>query len=472
MEGSQALQQIGAAYSAPPLPAETPLTGNFASHNVQKQTVEPYIQDEQRISSDVIELAKFNISTQWEMVATRLGFSERDKALLKLKHLGENEEEHLSYRATPPGYCPLIEEMIRIAQSEKNLTKEVIIQALDQATDLPEISFKHAQKASEMLLDCESHSQKKYDSYIFLIWVKHPERLDACPLPNTTSCPVRQAGYDWALKNSDKLVILWFSSSTLNAEQNDKKMIREFQDTVRSNGISNLLVLDVDDIDWGDETRRRSIAYDTEVPLKTFLKLCNSDIPFTEYIDGLRIALLSMGSKCIFSASRDKNNSILQEDIPNRGLYVDIDYYPVSFQTYADQRKPLCRDGSFDIPRYDKGVRHNRYVIPNSLLAVCNEKQSSLNQWPLSGCFTKNARVARYQPYLCAKTETFRMSDVEYRDDGKLAKWRRCITWRNNYKDKDTNRPLALKGGQQPEHLARHLQNPQSRNDPMLPKQQ
>ena len=475
MEGVRAPQQTEKFYTSPPIPAEKPLTGNFASHSVQKEEVEPYIQDEQRISSDVIELAKFNISTQWEMVATRLGFSEQDKALLKSKHLGENEEEHLCRRETPPGYCPLIEEMIRTAQSEKKLTREAIIKALDQAANLPCISFESAQKASEIYLDCESNPGKKYDSYVFLIWVKHPERPGACPLPNTESCPVQQAGYDWALKNPDKLVVLWFSSSTLNAEQNDKKMIREFQDTIRSSEVSNLLVLDVDDINWGDEARSRGFNDDTKVSIKTFLRPRNPEISFANYIDGLRIVLLSMGSQCIFSASVGKNYSIQRKDIPNRGAYFDVDYYPVAYKSYADPGKPFCRDACLDMPYFNNGQRHlNQEFIPNSMLAICNEQQSFLCKWPLTGCVDRNAHMARCQPYLCSETKTFRMSDLTYDDHGNKIEWNRDSTWVDSFKDKSTNRPLILRERQYseekqyPEYLIKYSENPQGKKDPML----
>ena len=241
-----------------------------------------------------------------------MSFSDKDKQVLMSKYIGENEQEHLAMRKSALGYCSLIEEMIRMAEYERGIPQEVIIQALDQGSGLHDISFERAQECSQTTLDCDVDPERKYDSYVFLIWIKHPERLQACPLPNTESCPVQKASSGWALNNPDKLVVLWFSSSTFNTEKNDKKIIEEFRDKICSNGISNLLILDVDNIDWGYEKRKKYSYEEFEILIKDFLKPGNPESIFSDYIDGLRIALLSMGKKCILSSLRGESYSLQQ----------------------------------------------------------------------------------------------------------------------------------------------------------------
>ena len=447
-------------------------SGSFAYRSVEEKEVEPYIRDEQEISSEVIELAKFEISTRWGEVATIMGFSDEDKQALKSKYIGTNEEEHLDMRYSPPGYCLLIEEMIRMAEHERGIPKEVIIQALDQGSNLHGISFERAQKSSQILLDYGVNPKNKYDSYIFLIWIKHPEKFQSSPLPNTKSCPVQKTSSGWALCNPDKLVVLWFSSSTFNAQNNDKKTIDDFRHIMTLNEVSNLLLLDVDSIDWGNEKRKKYSQDELKVPIKDFLYPKNPEVEFGEYLDGLRVILLSMGKMCILSALRGENYHIQKEDVPGRGAYFDMDYIPIHFQSYSHSYKPLCRDACFDCSYFYRGRRSiEKYIIPNSMLATCNEHQSTLEEWSMLMCFSEHGDMARKQPYLCSNTKIFRMSDVKYDENGFLVKWNRDLTWSVSFKDKDENDPLVLKREQYPEYLVKYLENPRCKNDPMAPKQ-
>ncbi|UYM17621.1 hypothetical protein [Endozoicomonas euniceicola] len=449
-------------------------TASFSSYGVTKQDekAEASFSDREALSAAVIELAKFNLSIKWERVASKLNFDQKSINFLKDKHIGSNEDAHLKLRQDYPGYCSLIEEMLTTAYITKKIPPELIIDVLDSVLeDQSELSFRDAQKADFTLVRMSNKSNKKYESYVFLIWIKHPASKEAHPLPNTKRNPVQQNAYDWAIRNPDKLVILWFSGSTLNKKNNDSKILDDFASTVALKGVRNLFLFNVDHIDWGDEKRKKFCPSDKEIDISSLLQPDNPEIKFSSYLNGLRVLLLSRGSSCILSAAKKSSYLIRKDDVPTCGSYFDMDYIPIPFNTYSHCKKILCRDGSFDDPWFYQGrkVFLNKST-PNSMLATVDESLSGLDNWPIFSSYSRNKNMAKNQPYYYSVTLLFRMSDVYYDDKGKKIKWDRDTTWKSDFEDDGFNHPLFFDREKYPAYLLELLKNPLSKNDPMAPK--
>lgn len=148
-------------------------------------------------------------------------------------------------------------------------------------------------------------------------------------------------------------MVLWFSSSMLDVSSDDHCQLLQCQNQNFSEGITNLIILDVDDIQWGTEKR---FQYDNrqEKELICDSLRFNGEDTFVDIIDRLRIVLLSRGSTYIKSAM--KTPSIPEADIPTRGAYFDVDYTPVPFTTFYHPTRQLCRDGTFDEIFLSKGL--------------------------------------------------------------------------------------------------------------------
>lgn len=444
-------------------------TGKYLHRTLQTVEAKTSLPGEKKVSSEVIELAKYNIVKNWRKLATQLDFSEEEQEILKLQYLGMDEQPHLEMRNDEPGYVALVEKLIELAECNKKIPVDRIIQSLDSSSNCSVVSFSNAQKACQVMLDNDDVPGRKFSSNIFLIWIKHPDKKGDHPIPNTELRPVQQKSYDWAIKNPDKLVVLWYSSSTLNHENNEEAVIFGYQKEVVSSGACNLFVLDVDKIDWGDKRRKKYRHLEETYKIDSFLTLSNFELSFMEYLDGLRVALLSEGSQCIISSASRMGWQIREEDIPENSTYFDQDYEAIPFRAYRDSYKPLCRDACFDKYCFMQGIRMVDCVIPNSMLATCNEHQSTLDRWPIKDCFGKLDKVAECEPYLFGKTKVFRMSDVNYDDNGIMTSWKRITTWTDGFKDQSRTLPLLIENKAVPEYLIKYLQKPESKDDPMAP---
>ena len=282
-------------------------------------------------------------------------------------------------------------------------------------------------------------------------------------LPNTDDCPVKQRCYDWAQHNKDKLVVLWYSSSRLDSEE-ERTALYNFQKKSLYDGITNILILDVDKINWGDEKRHR-YGFEEKTEISNLLVFDDKQL-FCQVLDGYRPALLSRGSSCIKSAMRQSH--ITEAEIPTRGAYFDMDYIPIPFKTFYHPRRQICRDGTFDTIGFCDGRLYFRNIIPNSFLASDEDNNEMLTDFPLAKAFAELSRCACYNPHLVATTTVFRMSDCTYTDNGNLIKWERNDTWNHGYSDKTISRPLSIDKPPIPEYLAKYLASSSSKSDPMV----
>ena len=408
-------------------------------------SVKPYsVQENQKkLSQEAIDLAKYRLSRNWEDVAKKIGFPDREIKKLESKHLNGIIAPPAMSTNFEQGYPPLIAEFLDISLYQMKIPVDTILEALDKYG-----SYKEAQYAAVCKSDCKKN-QSGYSSYIFLIWIKNPNTKEAQSIPNTQQRPVQQTCVNWAIFNPDKLVTLWYDSRTFT---NDRDMtdIESFRKQVGTLNISNLLLLDIAHIEWGDEERsfnRRS----GKVKISDAMHPHTPTLDFSHFIDGLRVLFLSMGHACISSAGTKKNPDLCDENIPWGGAYFDIDYKPIQFDHYHSN-KPLCRDGTFDIPILIRGRKlfiAEERALPNSMLMTCCERHAKpvLASLPLRKSFGEIQDLANQKPFLFSTTNIFRMTDVHYSLEGKRLKWARKKTWGDDFKDETDSVPLSMPNG-------------------------
>ena len=417
------------------------------------------------LSNACIDFIKYRIGNNWGDFAINLGFSRCEIRSLKRKRISTKQVKCELRQVKIPGSVFLVEDLLRTALMQKGLTAEAIFDALEE-------SVKHGMKR-EILRDMNNQmfspvdlsfaQSGRFESYIFLIWIKKDHKSLA--LPNTSDCPVMQRCYDWANHNPNKLVVLWFSSSMLDDFSDDHNQLLEFQQRSISEGITNLLLLDIDNIDWGDEKRLDNFDSE-EMMLISDALLFGGKNKFYEVIDRLRIVLLSKGS--IYIKSATKTPYISQADIPTRGAYFDIDYIPVPYRTLFDQRG-LGRDRAFDKMVFDgQGVLQVRGMVPNSFLAVSEEGHKAIMNFPIRYPYMNLTTYAQRYPHLVATTKLFRMSDCLYEDDGTLLKWKRETSWLKTYNDRSAVCPLSPAVPPVPDYLAQFRKTPDGMADPMI----
>ncbi len=453
-------------------------SSSFSYRSCEQAIPESFIQRE------ALDLLKNQLSKDWVKVATTLDFPLNTIQSIHDRFIGCDESKHLELRYTEPGYVELTVHLVELAK-ENGHSFDSIIQAIKQVIGTNRFFGKTAFLLSDLLVEANNihsgqlsasydlSSKEKWESYIFLIWVKNPDDPNADALPNTPDRPVQQKAIDWARCNPNKLVVLWYSSTPLNyGNGGGIERIKDYRQSIYEIGLNNLLVLDVDHVEWSPSIEP-SFPYDQlltfqDCLLQTRRKFCPA---FSHVIDNLRISLLSQGSSAITSASLKGEINLKQEKIPRRGACFDIDYIPIMFKTYQHPYKPLCRDGSFDRPHYRDGVKRiqDSNAITCSMLAATNEKTPILtDQFLRLLTFTALTQIGEEKPYLCSTTHTFRMTDVLYTHSGKMTSWNR----ENTLQTCDTsgkNSTLMIHKQKMPEYLARYRTSQESHNDPMLP---
>ena len=413
------------------------------------------------LSNACIDFIKYRIGGNWCDFAVSLGFSGREIRWLKRKYISKKQVSDEVRRVKIPGSVFLVEDLLRKAVTQKGLSAEAIFAALE------EYGMKHAiltdiNNQIFSPVDLSFAQSGRFESYIFLIWIKKDRKSLA--LPNTSGCPVMQRCYDWANHNPNKLVVLWFSSSMLDDSSDDHDQLLHFQQRSISEGITNLLILDIDNIHWGGEKRLDSFDSEEMMLISDALRF-DGKHKFVGVIDRLRPVLLSKGSEYIKSAM--KTRYISPADIPERGAYFDVDYIPVPFRTFCE--RCLCRDRAFDKMVFDgKGVLRIRGMMPNSFLAVSEEGHKAIMNFPIKDPYLNLGTYARRYPHLVATTKAFRMSDCHYKDDGTLLKWKRETSWEKTYRDRSAICPLSPAVPPVPEYLATFKKTPDGMVDPMI----
>ena len=436
------------------------------------------------ISREALDVLKNHLSKDWVKVAIALDFTPGQIKTIQDRFIGCDESKHLELRDTEPGYVNLTEHLVELAK-EGGHSFDSIVRAIKDVIEKKRFFDGAAFLLPDLLVEANSietdplsagynvSSAEKWESYIFLTWIKNPKFPDADTLPNTPDRPVQQRAIDWARCNYNKLVVLWYSSTPLKfGDGCDIQRIKDYRQSIYELGLNNLMVLDVDNVQW-------SPCIEPLIPFDSSLTLQDCLLPskikfwpsFDHILDSLKFSLLSQGSSAITSASARNGINLKPEEIPRRGAYFDIDYIPIMFKTYQHPYKPLCRDGSFDILHYEQGVKRIRgpYFIACSMIAASNEKTPILtNKYLRSTTCLALAQIAEEKPYLCSTTHTFRMDDVLYTPSGEMTKWNRA----NTTKSRDTyNENFALMVHKQklPEYLATYRTSQKSHSDPMLP---
>ena len=414
------------------------------------------------LSNACIDYIKCRIGDRWGDFAENLGFSGREIRWFKRNYISRKKLEYKVRRVKISGSVFLVEDLLRRALTQKGLSAEAIFVALEEYGMKREI-LRDINNQMFSPLDLSFAQSGRFESYIFLIWIKKDSKSLA--LPNTSDCPVMQRCYDWANHNPNKLVVLWFSSLMLDDSSDDHDQLLQFQQKSISEGITNLLILDIDNIHWRGE-KRCIYSSSKEMMLISDALRFDDKNKFVKVIDRLRPVLLSKGSEYIKSAM--EKPYISQADIPERGAYFDVDYSPVPFQTFFGPLV-LCRDGAFDEVVFDnKGVLRVRGVVPNSFMAVSEEGHKAIMNYPIIDPYTALRTYAERYPHLVATTKVFRMTDCSYEDDGTLIEWERDTSWEKTYNDRSAVCPLSPAVPPVPSYLAEFCKTPDARVDPMM----
>lgn len=415
------------------------------------------------LSNACIDYIKYRIGDNWGDFAVNLGFSTHEIKLLKRKYISTKQVQIEVRRVRIPGSVFLVEDLLRKALTQKGLSAEAIFVALEQSVEygMTRDILRDINNQVFSPLELSFAQSGRFESYIFLIWIKKDQ--NSLALPNTSDCPVMQRCYDWANHNPNKLVVLWFSSSMLDDSSDDHDQLFQFQRRSISEGITNLLILDIDNIHWGGEKRR--INFSSEEMLISDALRFDGKNKFNDVIDRLRPVLLSKGSEYIKSAT--KARYISEADIPERGAYFDVDYIPVPFRTLYE--RGLGRDCAFDEMVFDdSGALKIRGMMPNSFLAVSAEGHKAIMNFPIRDPYLNLGTYAIRYPHLVATTKMFRMSDCHYKDDGTLIKWKRATSWVKTYNDRSAVCPLSPAVPPLPSYLAEFRKTPDARVDPMM----
>lgn len=416
------------------------------------------------LSNACIDFIKYFVGEDWKLMAISLDFTDAEIQELQHTYIRGSESLHKECHRELPDFVFLIEAMIRQALIDKKMSAESIFNAIERSGHFDKKFYPLREINNQTKLKVNPFADKStsFTSYIFLIWVKKDKRSFA--LANTTDCPVKQRCYDWAKHNKDKLVVLWYSSSMLDPKKEQKSMFSDFQRNMLSNGITNILVLDIDDIMWGDE-ERYTYSYKGKAKISETL-VFNKELPFSEVIDGLRPVLLSRGSSYIKSAMQQSH--IPETQIPTKGAYFDVDYIPIPFKTFYHPYRKICRDGTFDEIDFSQGSLGFRSITPNSFLASYEDNNDLIKEYPMCDAYGELSFYAVYRPHLVATTRLFRMSDCEYDDNGRLLKWKRKTTWNQKYSDKTLCSTVSIDEPSLPDYLVKFKSGRSSISDPMV----
>ena len=443
--------------------------GNHRSHCPDYQAASSLFDRSARLplNNACIDYIKLQVGDRWLRLAKKLGFSAAETAQLAKKYLGKNRAKHLASKKKVPGFVFLLEDLVRTALTAKGITAEEMLAALEGSDGIyAKVGvFRRINNQTLPPVELSFRQSGRFESYIFLIWIKKDMQSPA--LPNTVGCPIRQRCYDWANHNPDKLVVLWYRSSMLDVSSDDHEQLLQFQKRSFSEGITNLLLLDIDEIQWQGEKRFMYPFNEWQEPICDLLKI-NDKNRFKDVIDRLRPILLSRGSTYIKSAM--KIPCFPPEDIPERGAYFDVDYLPVPYKTFCDpdKDKPLCRDCTFDSFEFEQGALRIISLIINSFLAVSEEGHEAIMNYPVGWASDGVKGYALHRPHQVASTKMFRMSDCHYADDGTKIRWHREATWDDEYVDRSASCPLSPAVPPVPEYLAKFRKTPDGMVDPMI----
>ncbi|WP_448216730.1 hypothetical protein [Endozoicomonas sp. 2B-B] len=415
------------------------------------------------LSNSCIDFIKYSVGEKWQLMASSLGFTDAEIQELQCTYIRGTESHHNKLHSKLPDFVFLIEAMIRKAQIDKNMDAEAIFNAIERSGHFNKKFYPFREINNQEKIQTNPFPDKSgcFTSYIFLIWIKKDE--SSLTLPNTTDCPVKQRCYDWAQHNNDKLVVLWYSSSMLDRKE-EKSTFSDFQRNILSDGIKNILILDIDNINWGDEERYTYWHIGKSRISETLV--FNKELAFDEVIDGLRPVLLSRGSSYIKSAMRESH--IHEAQIPTMGAYFDVDYIPVPFKSFYHPYRKICRDGTFDTIFFFEGSLSISGMVPNSFLATYEDNNDLITDYPMCGAYGMLSFYADYRPHLVATTRLFRMSDCKYEDNGQLLEWERQATWTEKYSDETFCSTLSEDKPSLPDYLVKYKASGSSGSDPMV----
>ncbi len=333
---------------------------------------------ENLLAYDSIVALLLNLDAGWHIIATELGFDDEFQLNLMQKNL-KSPDDYLNQ-------FKLVADFLSQAVKQYSLT--ALIEALEKEYDLMAHTVKFYQnKRKNELLSVHDDSPSPatasdYSSYIFLMWNKMPERETnwGHVIPNTELYPHQQTVYEWAYRNPEKYVVLWFDSQGLSETEHMQYI--DFRTQLQSLQ-SNINVLDIRQVDWGEE----SFTYSSTWPFSNegreqllTLKLLGSDPPhksFVEKNDFLKIRLLHQGSQAINSAIKNSGQTV-DKAMPQRGIYFDLDYLPIRFDFSNVCSQSLCLDDSTQFVSSFKLTEQqmisSKPVMLISLLAVDQDK--------------------------------------------------------------------------------------------------
>ena len=345
-----------------------------------------FIPSENDLTLETITLLAFNLGSLWEVMAPKLKI-EKDE----VNRIITDSENNPTLSAKHPKVTnlssndlfPLNEEghlidqilMFLASASEKNSTSEILTLLKSYYPDLHKLALyyqKNTQpKIGEELVP-QNDIPSEYTSYIYFVWLKHFSRKQTSwghVIPNTVHLPHQQTIYNWARRNPDKYVVLWYDSKELNQEELDQYEI--FRLSMKET-LSNFDVLDIQKIYWTD--LKLSIP-GRDMKNKSVSELLDN-MKFThvgDKVEFLRMRLMHEGSRALKTARANSGRDFheMSSPLPQRGVYFDLDYIPRYFDASIIKGN-VCIDNvthSLSKPKVGTKVKLGR-DFPNSLLAV------------------------------------------------------------------------------------------------------
>ena len=284
---------------------------------------------------NIDSMLRHRLGENWEKLSTYLNLPCDTIESLSKKYLSFNDfkfqeseldEDGEYYKAlSNPNIFNLIQELLLILQ-DNNITLQELIESLNQCDKY----LAHCINIeTSFITRPEENLSGIFTSYIFTLWIKNPNRGSThwgSFLPNTKILPHQQTVFDWAFLNPDKLVVLWYDS--VNLAEAEKRDIFTYSDSV-SSCLSNIRVLDIRNIDFGNKPLQYEEVSSTGETINTFflspdeaLHKEDSLVALQSHrkssrlglkIDFLRQRLLYEGSSAIESAltKPDKNLFLL-----------------------------------------------------------------------------------------------------------------------------------------------------------------
>lgn len=426
------------------------------------------------LSPIVKEMLSNSLGIDWVTLAQKLGVEEEKiESQMKMYQEKSTWQVQVNELLTAAqegkwyivGHDPAIIDAIRqfLCNDQYHILFTRVIRELETINTHLAQCAKQAQLMSNCLGRCTPPStNSRFECYIYLQWVKLTGRRSdwGHVIPNTEILPHQQTIYDWASNNPDKIVVLWFDSFNLT-----KKEIKQYYcfEKEMSESLDNLLVLDLRKVDW---CSLELSYYSGNLVTRTMSVLEvlqeNRFRSLGDKLDFIKVRLLYEGScamrSCIFNSRKRVD---LLNSLPQKGVYFDLDFLPIYFDSSDMFKTPICID---DTLRTVTGlvIENNGKVtfgghFSNSLLAVNQNHLYILGQ-----CFRVDDDSESRLPYYWGLFETLIVFRSEV-SGTRLFRMRGCLekyhndflpmwyvhkysgTWRDNEQDEiNSQRNLSV----------------------------